>query len=633
LRLVSALAFFIILFAAGAAFAADPLRVEITGLQEQQGRLVVTVGVTGPDGKPLSGLNTANFRAILDGQPISVSNVQTSNTARSAASIVLVVDVSGSMAGEPMNQAKRALQEFLRGLDPGDQVALMAFDVKVTLIQDFTSDRALLNAAIGRLTPQGDTALYDGVIEATAKAAQGPGARKLVVLLSDGLATTGLDKRPQSIDAARNSGAGFVAVGLGSAIDRAYLTELTTASGGRFLDAPTPASLRQYYVDLAVAIRSQHTLVLQVPPGKDRSVTAQLMVEANTRTASGQVTREIPPLAGAAPPSFDLLIQGIAPGQRATTPLSVEVKPVDETVKLTSVEYLLDGKAIHRATAPPFIYELDPAAIEAGTHSLKVIAADERGRQSDTQLPFIAEIPVAPAESPLRVPTEVLILAGAVAALGGAIYVIYWRRESRPASVVTRMRPWASRVVEAPAGPVEGWPEQPPPPPLPPSDVFLGRVVVMEEEAVRNGALDAIKEYPIGSAPLTVGTGPACEIRLEDSEGRIAAEEARLWVQKGHLVYHKLTTLSAMATEGVTSGWQILENDEEITLGPYRIHFRAETVVEPEMEQPEAAIIPSDDTSFFRDYWTRVPEDPPLSASSTEWPSQSGSLPPSPEST
>ena len=45
----------------------------------------------------------------------------------------------------------------------------------------------------------------------------------------------------------------------------------------------------------------------------------------------------------------------------------------------------------------------------------------------------------------------------------------------------------------------------------------------------------------------------------------IAMEEARLWVQKGRLVYHKLTTLSAMATAGLTSGWLLLADGEELS--------------------------------------------------------------------
>jgi predicted component of type VI protein secretion system len=101
-----------------------------------------------------------------------------------------------------------------------------------------------------------------------------------------------------------------------------------------------------------------------------------------------------------------------------------------------------------------------------------------------------------------------------------------------------------------------------------------GRIVIMNENAVRNGQLDAIQEYEIYNMPLTFGTGPTVDMRVEDPTGMIAAEEARIWVQRGRLVYHKLTTLSAMATEGVTSGWQFLEDGDEMRIGAYRMVFQ-----------------------------------------------------------
>ena len=518
------------------------------------------------------------------------------------------------MAGEPMNQAKRALQEFVRGLDPVDQAAIIAFDAQVTLVQDFTSDRALLDQAIGRLAPLGDTALYSGVLEALAKASAAPGSRRLIVLLSDGQATTGLALRSDSIDAARNGGIGIVAVGLGSGIDGAYLNELTAASGGRFLEAPTPASLREAYADLAVAIRSQYTLVLQVPSGIDRSVPAELLVQASLRADSGKAVREIPPLAGALPPPFLVSLLGITAGQRTEERLSVTPK-TPPGVSLVGVEYFLDNDLVVRTTQPPFAYELDPTAIAEGPHILKVVATDARGRLGETQLSFIAALAV-PASEPARPePQTLLVMAGGVVVLGGIIYVFFRRLRSRSKNAVaSRVRPWAVRTAE-PLPPVEGWPSPPPPPPD--ADRFLGRVIVMDEAAVQRGELDAIREYPVGMVPLALGCVPASDVRLEDAEGRIAAEEARLWVQRGCLVYHKLTTLSAMATEGVTSGWQILESDEEIVLGPYRILFRADPPTE--RAEPDAASAkPTDEVVFLRELWPRLPEDPPLGASSTE---------------
>jgi predicted component of type VI protein secretion system len=123
-------------------------------------------------------------------------------------------------------------------------------------------------------------------------------------------------------------------------------------------------------------------------------------------------------------------------------------------------------------------------------------------------------------------------------------------------------------------------------------NVPLGRVILMDEAAMRTGGLDAIREYPIGSSPLTLGNTPDCDIIIEDPEGRIAGEEARLWVQRGRLVYHKLTTLSAMATEGVTSGWQFLDSGEDIRVGPCRLVFQLEVEPEPVAQPAPAPRLP-----------------------------------------
>jgi hypothetical protein len=76
-------------------------------------------------------------------------------------------------------------------------------------------------------------------------------------------------------------------------------------------------------------------------------------------------------------------------------------------------------------------------------------------------------------------------------------------------------------------------------------------------------------------------------------------EEARLWVQRGRLVYHKLTTLSAMATEGVTSGWLLLADGEEMHLGKYRLLYQAEVPVTPE-EPVFESVVPEEQNKQFK---------------------------------
>ena len=590
------------------ASAADPLRIEIISLEEQPGRLTLNVSAIGPDGKAIPGLTTDNFRLSMNGVALPVASVQTAGGARPTTSVLLLVDVSGSMQGDFIIQSRTALLEFVRGLDPTDPVAIMTFDSSVRLVQDFTADRAVLTRAINGLVPLGDTALYDAVLQGTQKIQEAPEGRRLVVLLSDGLATTGLDKRASSITAARDSGAGMVAIGLGAGIDKVYLSELASASGGRFLEAPTTAILRQAYADLAVTIRSQYTIAADVPPSVDRSQPGKLAVHLTSRADSVTVERTLEPLTGAAPPPLQLQVNGLVPGQRVSAPVTIDPTGLAD-LPLASVEYSLDSQVIHSAESAPFTYVFDPATLEPGSHTLKVAATDGRGRKGERSIPFI--IPV-PGESGQRSLAPLIAMPLLVAA-GGLLWLILKRRRTSPAeSYTSRLAPWSGR--EGARQQAEAWADMPAPPPPPPvEDRVLGRVVVMNEAAIRSGHLDAIMEFEIRASPLTLGSGDHCDIKVDPDEGRIAAEEARVWVQKGRLVYHKLTTLSAMATEGVTSGWVILESGEDMTLGPYRVIFQAQ-VEEPSAEPEELRSTAPPQEHGMRLLWNRVEEDPSLPA-------------------
>jgi hypothetical protein len=280
------------------------------------------------------------------------------------------------------------------------------------------------------------------------------------------------------------------------------------------------------------------------------------------------------------------------------------------------VVYKLDGVEKHTATEAPFSFKLDTAPLAVGNHIVQAMAVDQRGRAGQAQVTFSVLPP--PKSSPINGKTIMVLLA--VLAMAGLGYFILRKKQSRIQGVVGRLGPFARRSEEPVLVPIDGWPtptESPKPLP-PPVDRPLGRVVVMDEEAIRGGRLDAIEEYELRSQPLTLGSSPSCDIHLPDSQGRIAAEEARLWVQRGRLVYHKLTTLSAMATEGVTSGWEFLQSGEELRLGTYRIVFEEyapERVIEPEPApepQPKAdeAQRPLQEHGMsLSDLWTRAVEE------------------------
>ncbi|HLF77299.1 MAG TPA: VWA domain-containing protein [Dehalococcoidia bacterium] len=595
------------------AYAEDPINIQILSVEEQAGRIAATVNIVGADGRPIAGLGVPNFKGTLGETPIVVSDLLGSNVTRQPAHIVLVVDISGSMRGEAISQAKAAMQDFVRTLDPGDKVAIVLFGPTVIPLQEFTADRSTLNRAITSIAVNGETALYDGVIEGVRKISEAPPGRRSVVLLSDGSATINLGTRAASLEAAAATGVGVTALGFGQEIDRAYLNELATVSGGRFLQA-NANSLRQLYADIANAIRSQYTVVMSVPSTFDRTVPVKLKVQVTLRTDSAVAERGLGPLPGAVIPPFDLKVSGLAAGQKIPTSGVFNLTPqVGGGTSLAMVEYFLDGTQLANLSNAPFAYDLDSAALSIGSHIINVTATDMSGRMGQAQIAFTV---VAPAKSsPISIKTIlILVLAGAVSF--GA-YTVIKKKRGRLKGIASRVRPFARRSDEPLRQPIDGWPTPvPAPQPMPPPvDRILGRVVVMDEAAVRNGNLDAIREYEIRAQPLILGTGESSDIRLVDEQGRIAAEEARLWVQKGRLVYHKLTTLSAMATEGVTSGWEFLETGEEMRLGAYRLLFEEYTedrtpYEEPEPASPEEPLRPTQEHGMtLSDLWSRVAED------------------------
>lgn len=590
--------------------AAVPLRLELIGVEEQPGKVIATVGAFDTNAKPIAALTTSDFRASLNLVPLTVTGVETAKT-RLPASIVLLVDTSGSMAGNPLLQAKQAMADFLQTLDANDQVAVVSFDNSVSLIQDFTTDRTALTGAVNRLNAVGNTALFDAVIDASSRvAAQGTGGRKMVVLLSDGESTLSLEKRAASIQAAKASGASFVPVGFGTAIDRPYLNDLANGTGGRLFEAVTTAQLRTAYSDLAAAIRNQYTLTMTIPATFDRRPPARLIVTLVYRGLTASADRQLDAAPNAVSPPFPMSLGGLPAGTRLAE--SVAVQPSADA-QITRVDYSVDGTVIQTVVEAPFAFSLDPSQFVPGSHTLKAVATGADGRTGEAQTPFIVPVP-ATGSGGMSISPVVLLLLPLLAIVGGLGWVVYKRQRNAPSDVVHRVKPFAVRNVAEPTGPVEGWPE-----PLPADEVVtatvIGRVVLLNEEAIRSGELEGIQEFDIGSSPLTLGTGDSCDITLVDPEGRIAAEEARLWVQKGRLVYHKLTTLSAMATEGVTSGWQILDSGEEFQVGPYRILYQADVAAEPEAAPVEKETPPDwAEPARFGEMWSPRPEDPRISA-------------------
>jgi VWFA-related protein len=144
----------------------------------------VTATVSDASGRFVSGLRAEDFVVYEDDKPVAVTHF---NAERVPVSLGIALDTSGSMAGTKIQEAQGALDRFLFDLlDKQDEIFLYRFSNVPVLLQDWTRDRALLSRALGRITPNGGTAMYDAVADAIPLAQKGQNRKKALLLISDG---------------------------------------------------------------------------------------------------------------------------------------------------------------------------------------------------------------------------------------------------------------------------------------------------------------------------------------------------------------------------------------------------------------------------------------------------------------
>jgi VWFA-related protein len=144
----------------------------------------VTATVTDAQGRFVSGLKPEDFEVYEDGKLQTISQF---DSERVPVSLGITLDTSGSMAGEKIAAAQSAVNRFLYDLlGEQDEVFLIRFDGRVSLVSSWTEDRKAVGQMMGSISPTGGTAMYDAVATAVPLAQKGSRRKKALVLISDG---------------------------------------------------------------------------------------------------------------------------------------------------------------------------------------------------------------------------------------------------------------------------------------------------------------------------------------------------------------------------------------------------------------------------------------------------------------
>jgi len=164
--------------------------------------------------------------------------------------LAIVIDRSGSMAGEKLAYAQAAARQAVAFLGVKDRLQLVSFsdEVETLAVGGGASDHDALMRAIAGLTAEGSTALHAGWVRGASllQGQQEPGALRRVLLVSDGQANRG-ERRPEVIahQVRHQSAAGCSTstLGVGRDFNEDLLEAMARAGDGEYHFVETPEQL------------------------------------------------------------------------------------------------------------------------------------------------------------------------------------------------------------------------------------------------------------------------------------------------------------------------------------------------------------------------------------------------------
>ena len=213
-------------------------------------------------GKALLGLTKDDFELFDNGVRQEIELV---GREREPVSVALVLDVSDSVVGTPLNQLKAAADAFLRGLGPSDRATLVTFSHYIQQLSPMTSDFPSLHEAIDRVQARGSTSWHDALF-AGLELLEGSSRRPLLLLFTDGEDTYSWLRGEQLPPLVRQSSAVVYALskkspsGRGRVRGTKLLEEVTRAGGGRLIEANSMEEVEAGFQQVLTEMRNRYLL-------------------------------------------------------------------------------------------------------------------------------------------------------------------------------------------------------------------------------------------------------------------------------------------------------------------------------------------------------------------------------------
>jgi Ca-activated chloride channel family protein len=238
-------------------------------------RLVsVALNVVDEHGAPVPGLGVEDFELAEDGKAQKIAFFDK----ESATPLQIVVAIDGSGSVMPDDRLERdAARSFVRSLlRPQDRLDVMSFSDDVAELVPFTNDVKRIDSGLSRVQRGDATALYDAVYLASQRLAEetsANGARRVVVLITDGENTTRHGSYDAALEQAQRAGAMIYSLiivpieadaGRNTGGEHA-LIQMANDTGGKFYYVVDKQDLAPAFMHVSDDLRTQYTVGYYAP--------------------------------------------------------------------------------------------------------------------------------------------------------------------------------------------------------------------------------------------------------------------------------------------------------------------------------------------------------------------------------
>jgi Ca-activated chloride channel family protein len=233
---------------------------------------VVSLNVTVTDQSRnfVTSLDQGDFVVFEDGVKQDVTYF---NKAQLPVALSLLIDTSASME-DKLRLAQEAAIGFVRRLKPDDLAQIIDFDSRVSILQQFTSDRPALEGAIRQTVPNGSTSLHNAMyislkeLRKVRASTSGEVRRQAIVVLSDGEDTSSLVPFEEVLDLAKRSEVIVYTIGIrgrdlgarGFPEAEFVLKQFAQETGGRAFFPTGATELDGIYAQIADELAAQYAL-------------------------------------------------------------------------------------------------------------------------------------------------------------------------------------------------------------------------------------------------------------------------------------------------------------------------------------------------------------------------------------